>query len=69
MDLFKTLFKLIFYGFRTRRNEVIGIGWKIFLNIKRYNDLDNDICIVAKTLCQNNKNSLLTSNFGLKRPL
>jgi ankyrin repeat protein len=53
-----SVFDLIFYGFRTRRTDVISIGWRIFLNIKRYNDLDNDICIVARTLCQNNKNNL-----------
>ena len=51
------VFDLIFYGFRIKKSEITTIGWRIFNNIRRFNEFDSDICSVAKTLCQNNKSN------------
>jgi ankyrin repeat protein len=54
------VFDLIFYGLRSKKIEIINIGWRIFISIKFYNDFNKDICTVAKTMCHSNK-----SNFDI----
>lgn len=51
------LFDLIFYAYRTKRTDILNMGWKMFSTIKYHINFDRDLNIVARTICQNNRSN------------